>query len=155
MVDKKCFITIVITLLLVSSCSNDNGKEEKIYLEVTDITLKDIGKKPSEFEFDIESINDSIQKCIMRTRAIKKNDNVESIKAFIQGKNLNIDVISYPYDFECDNDSCFTVHDVSFNLIGLNKGYYNVYTRVNFSETNIFYYAILSVSNKCILINLK
>jgi hypothetical protein len=141
MANKKIyFIVIIVTLFLVDSCYHD--EEEKVYLEVADSNLKDIGRISSEFEFDIKSINDTVKKCTMRTRAIKKNDNIESIKVFIQGKNLNIDVISYPFDFDCADDSCFTVHDVSFNLIGINKGSYNVCTRVNYSETNKFYYSI-------------
>ncbi|GHT60769.1 hypothetical protein AGMMS50239_10350 [Bacteroidia bacterium] len=137
---KSIVLVIIVHLFLVNSCSDDD--EEKIHLEVADIHLKDIGRISAKFEFDITSICDSVKKCTMRTHAIKKNDSIKSIEASIQGNNLNIDVISYPFDFDCADDSCFTVHDISFNLVGINKGSYNVCARINYSETNTFYYNI-------------
>lgn len=141
MAHKKIYLFVIIVhLFFVSSCSNDDDK--KVYLEVADIHLKDIGRIPAKFEFDIESVNDSVKKCTIITRAIKKNDTIESIKIVMQGKELNIDIISNPYDFDCADDSCFTAHSLNFNIIYLNKGYYNICTRVNYSETNNFYYSI-------------
>jgi len=141
MINKKiCLILIFGILFLVSSCSKK--EDEKVNIKVTDIELKDMGRIPYEFIFDIKSINDSIKQCTIRTRVIHKNDTIQSIEVFVQKNNLNIDVISSPFDFDCSDDSCFTVHDVNFNLINIDKGFYNVCTRVNYSETNVFYYNI-------------
>ncbi|MDR0613348.1 MAG: hypothetical protein LBG45_07725 [Dysgonamonadaceae bacterium] len=143
MINKKIYLTVItVALFLASSCSNDD-EEKKVYLEVTGINLIDIGKiKPFEFLFEIESINDDTVKCTMRTRLIKKNDNLESIEVFTQGNNLNIVVTSYPFDFDCADAGCFTAHDLSFNLTDIKKGSYNVCTVVNYSETNKFHYSI-------------
>jgi hypothetical protein len=121
----------------VNSCSHDN--EEKIFLEVSDISLKDLGKNPPhEFKFDMESINGNVQRCAIRTSAIKKNDNIESIEAFVQGNKLSISVTSYPNDFDWD-DTDLTMHELSFNLTGINKGSYNVRTRINNNDIDFHY----------------
>lgn len=136
---KKYYVIMTViaaTLFSVSSCHHDDERE--IYLDVADIGLVDIGRIPYEFEFSTETINDNAQRCKIRTRLIKKNDQIKSIKAVVKGNDLTIDVISYPFDFECNEDSCFTVHEVNFDLIGIKKGTYNVLTRINHSEIKQF-----------------
>ena len=141
MINKKIYFHLILLFLFfVSSCSKK--EDEKIYLKISDVVLNDIGRISSNFKFDIMPINDSIKRCTIITRAIQKNDSIKSIEAFIQGNDLNISVISYPNNFDCDDDSCYTVHELSFNVICINKGNYDVYSIVNYSETNIFSYYI-------------
>lgn len=134
-------VTILFTLLFLNLCSKE---EEKVNLKVSDIYLDDIGRTPpTDFKFDIESISDNVQKCSIRTRSIKKNDTIQSIEAFIIDNNLNIDVISSPYDFDCRDDSCFTAHNLSFNLNNFNVGSYNITIRINLiTQVPTFQYTI-------------
>ncbi|MEG2600060.1 MAG: hypothetical protein RSA66_11375 [Muribaculaceae bacterium] len=145
MIWKKMYLIAVIviaTLFFVSSCNKNKDEDEKIHLESTLIDLIDIGRiKPYEFRFDLKIINDKICQCKIRTRHMTKDDEIESINAILQGNNLNIDIISYPFDWDCND--CFTAHDITFNLIGINKGKYNISVKINGSpETPVFSYNI-------------
>lgn len=135
-------IILIATLFLVSSCSKDEKEEEKVYLEVTDIDLQDIGRTTDQYTFETESIDDNVQKCKIRTRWIKKDDEIDFIKVFVQGNYLQIDITSYPFDWANTDINSYTVHDLSFNLTGLKKGSYRVYTNVNGNERKEFQYQI-------------
>ncbi len=126
----KSLLLFLMVLFLVS-CDND---DERIPLNITDIQLTDMGQIHYEFNFDAAPGENGIQKCIIRTVNIKKNDSIKFIEGFVQGNKINIDIVSSPYDFDCDLDTCLTVHDLRFNLNGLKAKEYNLNIWVNYSH---------------------
>jgi len=126
---------LILLILFLSSCTDE---DEKILLNISDIQLNDIGIVHCEFNFDAIPSENSIQKCMVRTGNVKKNDNIKYINGFIQGNKILIDIVSFPYDFDCNDDSCFTVHEVLFNLNNVNSTSYNIDVRVNFVSTGSF-----------------
>ncbi len=132
----KKLIIILLTFVFIS-CNDDN---EKIILNVSDIKLTDVGQVHYEFNFEATYLNDNIQKCYVRTNLIKKNDTIKYIEALVQGNNLNINIVSSPYDFDCNSEECLSIHDVEFNLIGLEKGNYVIDVGVNHGHDKKFNY---------------
>ncbi|MDR0614044.1 MAG: hypothetical protein LBG45_11395 [Dysgonamonadaceae bacterium] len=128
---------LLLFILFVSSCNND---DELMPLHITDIQLTDVGQIHYEFSFDAAPGENGTQKCTVKTLNIKKNDTIKYIDGFIQGEKINIDIVSAPYDFDCNEDSCFTVHNVSFGLNGLKTKEYNINIRVNMTSMGNFNY---------------
>jgi hypothetical protein len=44
---------------------------------------------------------------------------------------LYFGILTSPYDFDCSEDSCLTVHDVTFTVVGIKKGEYYVVLSIN------------------------
>jgi hypothetical protein len=110
---------IIMAVFFFASC-DDHVK--RIDFEIGNVKLIDVGKVDRNFKFESLYSNDTLT-CKIHTISIKKNDTIASIKAFYEDKFLNIVVFSSPYYFDCNADSCFTMHDLKFDLIGLNGNY--------------------------------
>ncbi|WP_297101559.1 hypothetical protein [uncultured Draconibacterium sp.] len=110
------------------SCSNE---DETVTLDVSSIKLMDVGQITYDYSFDATFVGDSTCECKIRTINIKKGDTIASLDAFVKGSELFIDIISSPYDFDCNLDSCLTVHDLYFNLNLLNQKEYYVTLSIN------------------------
>lgn len=119
-------------LLLIVSC---NKEEEIVPLHVSSIRLIDAGQITHNYSFNAAIVGDSTCECKISTVLIKKGDSIATISAFVQGKELHIDITSSPYDFDCNEDSCFTVHDVYFNLNLVNQKEYYVTPMINNSDS--------------------
>lgn len=121
-------LVLAISLL---GCS-DNEKDETLSYEVIDIDIVDLGKITTDLKFDIyqENNSDTII-CHLTTNVIKTGDVVKSIHAMTFGRTFKININTSPNDFSCNDSSCFSIHDLKFNIIGLNKGNYNVTLGIN------------------------
>lgn len=130
---------IILSLLLLGSCVEE---EEIITLDVSQIKLVDRGRISHQFSFEGEIVGDSITAVRIRTMMIKKGDSINYINASLTGKDLRIDIASTPYDFYCNEDTCFTVHDVYFNLNLAKIEKYDIDLRINngVAERGIPYY---------------
>jgi len=129
---------VIFFIVFLMGC---NEKEDQpVSLIVRNIELDDIGRIPYNFQFDAVSEEDHIVKCRIRTLYIKKNDRIKSIDALNKEKALVINIISYPYDFNCD--TCLTVHDLYFELIGLKQQKYDINISINNIQINPFDYEI-------------
>lgn len=117
-----------ILILFIVSCKQD---DETVTFDVSNIRLIDVGQITHKFSFDATIVGDSTCECIIRTINIKKGDSIASLNAFIKGNDLHIDIVSSPYDFDCNEDSCFTVHDLYFDLNLLNQKEYDVTLSIN------------------------
>lgn len=124
---KILFFTFIIFCFM--SCDKD---DEKIYLNVTDIELIDIGQVNSDLEFNAVPVKNGLQRCRIKTIGIKKENSIETLTACIQGKDLKINVVATPHDFDCNDESCLTMHELFFNLeLPKESGEYNVILRIN------------------------
>lgn len=125
-----CFV-MMFSLL---SCHEDN--DEFVSRRVSNIVLTDLGKIEAKLNFSAYSKGDTLN-CSITTFTINKNDTVEEVRAFTQKDHLSIDVKSSPYDLVFDGDSTyflderFSMHNVSFQIIGVPKGIYTVDLAVN------------------------
>ncbi len=126
-------LTVILLIVFLTGCDKDNERRKD--LKVEDINLIDIGRgETAENKFEKNLVGDTLH-CKIRTLYIKKNDTIAYINAFIEKNVLNISAVSSPYDFDCNADSCFTIHDLSFKVIGVNKNNYpiNIWINHNFN----------------------
>ncbi|MDR2118449.1 MAG: hypothetical protein LBP25_02785 [Tannerellaceae bacterium] len=124
---KKMFV--ILTVVFLTGC-NRQHVEKRVYYEVTDVRLTDMGRVSSKFEFDSSLNKDSLY-CRIITRSIKKNDTLSTVQAYTEDDILTVYILSSPYDFDCNTDSCMSVHEVRFTVIGINKGDYTAHLSVN------------------------
>lgn len=126
----KKILFILSICFFISCCENE---DEITYLDISDVEFIDLGKIPFESSFIAIPNRNGFQECTIRTIGIKKNDNLRSAKAYIKTKSnkLYIDIDSSPHDFDCISDSCFTVHDIKFNLYGQRSKEYTIIIGIN------------------------
>jgi hypothetical protein len=118
-------------IVFLSGCNKHHHVDKRIYYEVADLQLTDVGLIPSKkFEFE-SSLNKDSLFCRIRTRNIKKNDTIASAQAYTEDDILIVYILSSPYDFDCNEDSCMSVHDLTFTIIGINKGEYTAQLYIN------------------------
>jgi hypothetical protein len=125
---KLAFIFMIFSLI---ACKKE---DVKIPLKIENIQVIDMGHLQEKYAFTASFKNDSVCACTLRTIYIKVGDTLESMDAWVKGDLLTIDVNSLPYDFDCNVDSCFTIHDVKFDLKGLEHRSYTVDIGVNGSH---------------------
>lgn len=122
---------IFLLSLLLIICISCAKEVETVTLVVSNIRLIDVGQISHNYSFDAVIVGDSTCECKIRTVNIKKGDSIASLNAFVKGNELHIDIISSPYDFSCMEDSCFTVHDLYFDLNLINQKEYYVTPSIN------------------------
>lgn len=120
-------ILFISLIILFIACKKE---EDRINLAIEDIELVDIGRGSYECSFEAHPQENGIQECMIRTKNIKKNDTIKYTEAFLQGDNLTINITSSPYDFDCNEDNCITVHDIKFKL-KITPGKYTINIGVN------------------------
>lgn len=128
---KKFFYLMF--LIIVFSCAKD---DERVTLQAINYELSDLGKIPFEFEFQSYLKENNVHAVKMTTKHIRQNDSIESIEAFMEGKTIYLIIKSSPHDFEWWNPdtSRFTIHELSFDLIGIKNGEYQVDVFINNSR---------------------
>jgi hypothetical protein len=124
----KNWLLSFLLIVLITSCKEN--EEDTTSLDVSNINLIDVGHGTSGFDFEAHSVGDSLCECMIRVRNIKKGDSIATFNALLKGNDLTIDIVSSPYDFECNDDSCFTVHELYFNLNIVPKEY-SIFLNVN------------------------
>ena len=121
----------LLALFLIIFCLSCSNEDETVTLDVSNIKLIDVGQITYNYSFDATFVGDSTCECKIRTVNIKKGDSIASLDAFLKESELYINIISSPYDFDCNLDSCFTVHDLYFDLNLLNQKEYYVTLSIN------------------------
>ncbi|MFV0310342.1 MAG: hypothetical protein ACK5KN_01685 [Dysgonomonas sp.] len=124
------FLFLALSMIMLS-CGSGNEDETVIYKTV-DINMIDLGKISTDLSFDIsQGISSDIHSCCLRTKLIRSGDVIDTIMVASAGKDLKISIITSPNDFTCSESSCFTVHELKFNIVGLKKGKYNIDLGIN------------------------
>lgn len=131
---KSYLIATSITLLLISSCAKTIIIEEPTHFEVSETDLKDIGNENAKFIFEITKIDSSTQRCTFTAPVVTKNDTIKTIEAFVKEKDLFINIITSPFDWDCLNGDCYSWHEISFNMKDMKKGTFKVQINVNNSN---------------------
>lgn len=128
---KISYFLLLILSIGIWSCDN-NEKSEIITYKTTNVSITDLGKISTNPIFEI-NYNDSADasSCSIRTNLIKSGDNIDTITVVFTENILNMNIISTPNDQSCNEPSCFSIHDVKFDIIGLKKGNYKVNMVIN------------------------
>lgn len=121
--------TLLILFLIISFISCDKENEDFIPVEVNNIELVDIGQIPYEFNFKSENQNNR-QSCTIHTIQIRKNDTIDIFRASNKGNIIKLYITSSPYDLDCMDDDCFSVHDIKFDL-DISRGEYTMDITIN------------------------
>ncbi len=122
---KKILILSLLSLFLFG-CDEEEDLNP-VAISVTEIKLTPIGQIQSEESFKSEYANGELI-CTLRTKRIRKNDQIKYVIARKKDKELTLSIETYPHehgDF-CFLDSCMLYQDVSFHLIELKSGKYSV-----------------------------
>ncbi len=123
---------LLLSLLLIGISVSCKKEVETVNLEVSNIRLVDVGQvNDYNYSVDAAIVGDSTCECKIRTIIIKKGDSIASLNAYTKDNELHIDITSSPFDFDCNEDSCFTYHDLYFNLNLVNKKEYYVNPWIN------------------------
>ena len=80
----KIIIYLGLTIFLLS-CEKD---DKRIILQTSNYELSDLGRIPYGFEFQSFLEEENTHAIEIRTRNIRKNDAIESIDSFAEGKNI-------------------------------------------------------------------
>jgi len=115
------YYAIFTLCLLLLSCDNE---DEKRSLNVTNIKLEDIGRVPFEYSFNAASKGNETFECAVKTIHISRNDTIKYIDASITNNTITLYIVSSPHDFDCDGDSCRSIHNLSFDLFPLKQKQY-------------------------------
>ncbi|MBK5215873.1 MAG: hypothetical protein JJE53_03670 [Candidatus Pacebacteria bacterium] len=126
---------LLLSFLLIIFSVSCTQEDETVTLDVSNIRIIDVGQIAHDYSFDAAIVGDSTCECKISTVLIKKGDSIATLSAFVKGNELHIDIISSPYDFDCNEDSCFTVHDIYFNLNLVNQKEYYVTPMINGSDS--------------------
>lgn len=129
---KKNYYFLFFALsIIMLSCSN-RDEDETVTYKTVDVNMIDLGKISTDFSFDINQnvISDDFR-CNLKTNVIRSGDVIDTIMVVSVGKELKMNIITSPNDFSCNEPSCFSVHELNFNIVGLKKGKYNVIIGIN------------------------
>ena len=128
----------VILLFLIFSVFGCDEEEHSIILDVENASLVPVGQVHYEFSFETKARKDTLQCCIV-TNGIRKNDTIKSITASVLKNSLTVYIDTSPNDF-CLEESCWLVHNVYFDLIGVPYGIYDADICINsMHEKDIFF----------------
>lgn len=141
--------TIYIHLLFLAtlfcfSCDHSNMDNSDEVLSVSNIIITDLGQVNPVKDFKMKKSGSSVT-CEVRTKLIKKGDEIQKIYLYQQNKTLKINIISTPNDFDCIDLSCFTTHIVTFDIDKeLPKGVYDIELGINngYTEGYAFKYEL-------------
>lgn len=129
---KKIYYLLFFVLSLALPSCNNEDVEEALTHKTANANMLDLGTIPTEFSFDIITNNNSdTYKCKIRINIIKTGDTIDTIMFFSSGKELKINIITTPNDFSCNEPSCYSAHELNFDVIGLKKGNFNVNLGIN------------------------
>lgn len=125
--EKKSLILLMILFIL--SCSKD--EEESYQVRVINEKLTPIEFENFNSDISIEAkLKGDTLKCKVVTIYINKNDTLKRITSKSKKNVLNIKIETDPNPV-CLEDSCWTVHEVSFDLLQMKIENYNVLVGIN------------------------